>query len=402
MLSISENKRYILKNGEYFPFLADTAWTLLQKLTYEEMVFYLDKRFEQGFNVIQVSALSEDDGIRNPDRYGNLPFVGGDVYKPSLEYFKRIHFLADECHKRGMVLVLLPTWGDKFNLKQGIGPEIFTPENALFYGRFLADFIGDRENIIWMLGGDRPLETQNHFDIIDSMAKGIRSGEHIYHLMTFHPQGEASSADYLKGKSYIDFHSLQSSHSFGGFNSHKMVKKTLETEFKPCIDAECFYEDFPIGFDIGWNYRFNVFDIVQRIYKNMLSGALGHTYGHQSVWCFKEETDGEYLYSWKQALERPMAGLMKNINVLTGSIDIMSLKPSSIAVDTICAVGNGFVLVYVEKNQTVFIDPEGKYTFKSAKWFDPISGLFLNADILPQKNVVLSEFNNDAILIIYY
>ena len=44
MLTVSKNNRVLLKDGKYFPYLADTAWTLVQRLTREETVFYFDKR----------------------------------------------------------------------------------------------------------------------------------------------------------------------------------------------------------------------------------------------------------------------------------------------------------------------------------------------------------------------
>lgn len=402
MLSVSKNKRYLLKDGKFFPYLADTAWTLLQRLSREEIIYYLDKRKSQGFNAVQVSAISELDGIRVPNREGNLPFKSGEVGRPDNNYFSVLTFLADECEKRDMVLVLLPTWGDKFNKKWGIGPEIFTPENSFLYGNYLANLIDKRENIIWMLGGDRPIENDTHRKIIDEMSRGIRSGEAVKHLITYHPCGEASSSDYLCGVNYIDFHSLQSGHSFGGYNSHNMIEKTISIDNKPCLDAECFYEDFPIGFDIAWNYRLNDSDIRRRIYKNMMSGALGHTYGHQSVWCFRNETDLEYLYDWKEALERPMAKMMNNINKLISMIDMTTLKTEKIACDASGAVGDGFALVYIENNEPVFIDVDGKYNIKKACWFNPVSGEVIQYDDIPQKNITAtSPFNHDAVLILY-
>lgn len=326
MITVSENKRYLEKNGKYYPYLADTAWTLLQKLTRNEIVFYLDKRVSQGFNAIQVSVISELNGIRTPNREGNLPFIGENLKKPNFEYFDLLMFLMKECDKRNITLMLLPTWGDKFNKKWGIGPEIFTPENAYFYGRFLAGFAGKYE-IIFMLGGDRPIETEVHREIINEMAQGIRDGESVRHLITYHPCGETSSLQFLKNCDYIDFHCLQSGHSFGGYESEKMISKVLKKEKKPCLDAECFYEDFPIDFNTDWNYRFTSSDIRKRIYRNMMAGALGTVYGHQSVWCFKCFADSEYPFDWKTALDRPMANEIKNINVFLNNIDITDMKP---------------------------------------------------------------------------
>lgn len=401
MLTVSENKRYLLKDGRYFPYLADTAWTLVQRLTREGIRFYLDKRRSQGFNAVQVSAISELDGIRMPNCEGNLPFKEQEVCCPDEDYFSLVTFVADECESRGMVLVLLPTWGDKFNKKWGIGPEIFTPENAFFYGKYIAELIGRRENVIWMLGGDRPLETATHREITDAMARGIRAGEEKYHLMTYHPCGEASSVDFVSGKAYIDFHSLQSGHSFGGYESEKMIEKTLTIENKPCLDAECFYEDFPIGFNLEWNYRLCDTDIRRRIYKNLMAGALGHTYGHQSVWCFKEETDEEYIYGWRQALDRPMAKMMQNINRLTALVDITTAKPAMLAYNGSSCIGNGFILVYIDDLEPVFVDIGSEYSVQCAKWFDPVTGELSEAKLPKQNITAISPFGHDAVLLLY-
>ncbi|MBR4761891.1 MAG: DUF4038 domain-containing protein, partial [Clostridia bacterium] len=298
MLSISGDKRRFIKDGSYFPYIADTAWTLLQRLTRQEIIQYLDKRVSQGFNAIQVSAISELDGVRIPNREGQLPFENENVSSPCGEYFSLLTFLAVECQKRDIVLTLLPTWGDKFNKKWGTGPEIFTPENSFGYGRFLAEKMADFENVIWMLGGDRPIDNERHRAIIDNMAAGIRAGEKTHRLMTYHPPGEKSSADYLCGADYIDFHTVQSSHGFGGFESEKYILKTLKRENKPCIEGECAYEDIPLELNADWQYRFCAREVRSRVYRDLLAGAAGIAYGHQSVWCFKDSADGEYPFSW--------------------------------------------------------------------------------------------------------
>ena len=83
MLSISGDRRRILKDSEVFFYLADTAWTLLQRLSREEIVYYLDVRKEQGFNAVQVSYISEFDGVRLPNREGQLPFNNQNELTPN-------------------------------------------------------------------------------------------------------------------------------------------------------------------------------------------------------------------------------------------------------------------------------------------------------------------------------
>ncbi|MBR5922237.1 MAG: DUF4038 domain-containing protein [Clostridia bacterium] len=400
MLSISENKRYIQKDGVFFPYLADTAWTLLQKLSREEIVYYLDMRKSQGFNAVQVSYISELDGVNMPNREGQLPFHNGNVLTPNKKYAQLFDFLATECKKRDIVITLLPTWGDKFNKKWGIGPEIFTPDNAFKYGCYIAGVVGDYENVIFMLGGDRPIESENHRIIIDEMASGIRCGEKVRHLITYHPCGEKSSVDYLPDTEYIDFHSIQSSHAFGGFSCEKMIARTLKFEKKPCFDAECAYEDIPLELDDGWGYRFNDGDIRRRIYKNMLSGAFGHTYGHAEVWCFNTET-GNGKFGWKQALTRPMANQMRYVNELLKILDIKRFRPAKLCKDALCACSDsGDIAVYLQDLEPVFMKLKTEPGAGKMIYFNPKTGKAItDSRFIKTKTVLKSPFDNDAIMI---
>ena len=57
-LRISENRRFLVKeDGSPFFWLADTAWELFHRLNREEADYYLTKRAEQKFTVIQAVAL---------------------------------------------------------------------------------------------------------------------------------------------------------------------------------------------------------------------------------------------------------------------------------------------------------------------------------------------------------
>ena len=403
MFSISEDHRYLQKDGTFFPYLADTAWTIFQRLTRDEMIFYLDKRQAQGFRAIQACVLSELDGIYTPSVDGLLPFCEGDVTKANGRFFEKVLFFVDECEKRNMAAVLLPTWGDKFNRKWGIGPEIFDESNARFYGRFLARLIGGRENVIFMLGGDRPIETEGQRRIIDEMAAGIKEGERTPHLITYHPCGEASSSDYFADCDYIDFHSLQSGHSFGGFGSERMIAEVLKKEKKPCLDAESFYEDFPIAFDIGWGYRLNSIDISKRIYKNLMAGSLGAVYGHQSVWCFRRTVDEEYNYDWVEALDRPAAWRMANVKRLLSLADITGSRSCDHCINGLAREGEGYLMLYVERQTPCFFCADERSRWKDeGVWFDIVSGEIRACKVSGgQKIAACSPFENDGILILY-
>ena len=134
------------EDGSPFFYLADTAWELFHRLTKEEARLYIGERSRQGFNVIQAVALSEFDGLRTPNAYGRCPLLESDgeydPAKPDLDgeysYWDHVDYIINTAAQYGIYIALLPTWGDKFNIKWGKGPEIFDEQNAYAYGSFIA------------------------------------------------------------------------------------------------------------------------------------------------------------------------------------------------------------------------------------------------------------------------
>src|SRR5690554_3449697 len=137
-LRISADQRYLqTADGEAFLWLGDTAWELFHRLSREEASLYLEDRAKKGFNVIQAVVLAELDGINTPNFYGHKPFLDNDPTKPNEAYFKHIDFVVKKAEKLGLIIGMLPSWGDKWNKAWGTGPEIFTPDNALLFGEYL-------------------------------------------------------------------------------------------------------------------------------------------------------------------------------------------------------------------------------------------------------------------------
>ncbi|MBM4414003.1 MAG: DUF4038 domain-containing protein, partial [Chloroflexi bacterium] len=189
MVQVSANQRFLRTDtGEPFFYLADTAWELFHRLTYDQASYYLADRAEKGFTVIQAVVLAELDGLRTPNAHGDVPFDDLAQCTPNAGYFAHVDAVIAKANQLGVYMALLPTWGDKWNKKWGEGPEIFTPENAFGYGQWLGQRYRDAD-IIWVLGGDRPIETPRHQAIVEAMAAGVRDGDGGRHLCTFHPQG---------------------------------------------------------------------------------------------------------------------------------------------------------------------------------------------------------------------
>jgi hypothetical protein len=134
-LAVSENKRFLVTaSGQPFFWLGDTAWELFHRLNREEAERYLQNRAKLRFTVIQAVVLAELDGLEDPNPYGERPLVDNDPTKPNEAYFAHVDWIVSRANALGMYVGMLPTWGDKWNRKWGVGPEIFTVTNAEAYG----------------------------------------------------------------------------------------------------------------------------------------------------------------------------------------------------------------------------------------------------------------------------
>lgn len=389
-LKVHENNRYLMwDSGEPFFYLGDTAWELFHKLTSAEIKEYVDIRAGQGFNAMQAVLLAERDGLLVPNPYGRTPLKMKEAIPETLEldlegeysYWDHVDFSIRYMESKGMFAALLPSWGDKWNRKWGKGPEIFSKENAFQYGKWLGDRYKDQWNIIWVMGGDRPIEKTEHKEIIDAMADGIRKGDGGNHLMTFHPPGAASSIEFVKDCKYIDFHSIQSGHSMECYDSSDMLKATAESEKKPYMDMECRYEDHIAFFNR--NYYWSAADVRSNCYWNILEGACGQAYGHFATWCFHEEPNEEIGYTWKEVTRQPAAEQMKYLLKLRMSRSFFSLKPgrgylinnTAGITRQACGIGDDYLFAYTPQGLPIQLDLSDflKTNFRIC-WFNPRTG----------------------------
>ncbi|MEQ8812414.1 MAG: DUF4038 domain-containing protein, partial [Imperialibacter sp.] len=75
-LKVSGSQRFLVySDGSPFFYLGDTAWELFHRLNREDTDYYLQKRKEQGYTVIQAVVLAELDGLNTPNAQGNKPLV---------------------------------------------------------------------------------------------------------------------------------------------------------------------------------------------------------------------------------------------------------------------------------------------------------------------------------------
>ena len=326
---VSENKRFLEKEGgEPFFYLGDTAWELFHRLSREEATQYLEDRAKKGFTVIQAVALAEEDGLNTPNFYGHKPLLGNDPTTPDVkdgpenDYWDHVDFIVEKAEQLGLHIGLLPTWGDKWNKKWGVGPEIFSAENAALYGEWLGKRYANRP-IIWILGGDRQVESDLHRAIIIAMAKGLRKGDGGRHLITFHPSGGCGSAQYFHDEEWLDFNMRQHGHMVDFNPRYEETRRDYDRQpVKPVMDAEPVYEDHPWSFDAPGHGYTCASDVRRPLYWDLFTGAFGHTYGHHSIWQMHSErvpANNFPLVTWVEALDRAGSGQMRHARALLES-----------------------------------------------------------------------------------
>lgn len=328
-VKVSENERFLMQeNGKPFFYLGDTAWELFHRLNREEAETYLRNRAERRFTVVQAVALAELDGLNDPNAYGHKPLVNNDPTKPDVkegpanDYWDHVDFIVNKANAMGIYVGFLPTWGDKFNKKWGQGPEIFTVQNAEVYGEWLGKRYKDA-GIIWIVGGDRPIENDTHREITRALARGLRRGDVGAHLITYHPSGGGGSSTWFHEESWLDFNMRQNGHvpEFTG-RYDKTFDDYKRTPVKPVLDGEPIYEDHPVSFkakELGHSISG---DVRRPLYWNLFVGAFGHTYGHHSVWQMWSEGRkpvNNPLMPWSEAINQPGAAQMQHGRALMES-----------------------------------------------------------------------------------
>ena len=242
----TDGRKLVRPDGSSFLYLADTAWELLHRLNLADTEHYLTTRASQGFTAVQTVILAERDGLRAPTPDGQVPLHDLDPSKPNEKYFAHVDAVVARMNELGMVAALLPTWGDKVLNSPGQGPEIFTPENARAYGRFVGRRYRDAQ-VIWIMGGDRDTSRPPYLETIRAMAEGVKEGDGGRHLMTFHPPGRHSSAEFVHDEPWLDMHMWQTGHSNPELDTSSLIAKDrARTPVRPVFDGEPCYENIPV------------------------------------------------------------------------------------------------------------------------------------------------------------
>lgn len=390
LLKISGDHTFIVtQQDKPFLWLGDTAWELIHRLNREEVDIYLTDRAGKGFNVIQTVVLAELDGLNTPNAYGEKPLIQNDPVRLNEEYFRHVDYVINKAGKLGLYIRLLPTWGDKFNKKWGAGPVVFNPGNSEIYGELLAKRYQANTNIIWILGGDRDPENENHFSIVRAMANGIRKADTL-HLITYHPTGGKKATDYFLHEPWLDLDMCQSGHSRKSREYSYVFESRKSHVVRPFINGESRYENIPDRFwedqPYGW---LDDADIRISAYWSMIAGAAGITYGCNDIWQMYDihrEPVIKARTGWQIALELPGSSQLRYLKRIFEILPWQKMVPDQSLILNDNPENESHILsaITVDKQIIVAYTPTGnpiridcskiESAIVKALWYNPRSG----------------------------
>lgn len=382
-LRVSENhRRLVHDDGTPFFWLGDTAWELFHRLTLEEIETYLDARARWGVNVVQAVGLAEFDGLRVPNRYGDLPLIDEDPTRLNPGYWDLVDDVVVAAAQRGMYVGLLPTWGDKINQDWGAGPVVLNEENAFEFTRQIAARLVHRPNVIWINGGDR--DPKDRKAVYDAMGRGLLTSA-TPRLMTFHPCGGRSSSMDFHDADWLDMNMQQSGHGNREEVPDRMMAEDWAREpHKPVLDGEPRYESHA-PFEDGQGCHMDGDDARKAAYMTVFRGACGVTYGCHAVWQFASPSTNlvnRPLGFWKDSMDLPgirYYGLLKDLMLSLPFVDLLPAPHHVVGASDdpwtgprTLATGDGAVVaIYLPQGGAVTLAPAGART---VQWFNPRNG----------------------------
>lgn len=333
------------EKGEPFFYIADTAWMLFNKLKEDEVRLLFEDRRKKGFSGIHSVIFRDLFTPNTSNAYGVKPFATEkDMYavkmnREWIEYVRKIVKLAGEM---GLYMGLLPTWGDKWNdHSNSAGPIIMNAESARNYGRFLSDELADCKNVIWILGGDSPTQTQEYADIVHAISEGVRSGGSSDKLISFHPNGSSSSMQF-HASGWLDFNAIQSGHMQVNLPDYTHIETLYKMNPpKPCMNIEPNYEKCPMFTarkqqgEVPAIPLFSAYDVRKCLYRSILAGGAGFTYGCDPIRQIHREGDRIHVHNnwkdmptWKEALGAPASGQLQHLARILTERSYFTRKPA--------------------------------------------------------------------------
>jgi len=378
-IKISPNGRYFVDRDEKpFFWLGDTAWPLLARYSKSQAEAYLRNRAAKGFTVVQCVAawpwagsfedtpnVPPSTNDPQPNVFGELPWLNNNPATPNDAYFRHVDYLVESANRQGLVLAILPTWGQFVNETR-----VLNMSNARAYGRWLGKRYKDAPNIIWVNGGDRvPLGFE---EVYRELARGLREGDGGAHLITYHPCGWHSSAQFFHQEDWLDFNMIQTWTEWTKIHPSVSADIAL-TPVKPVVLGEPAYEDGP-EYPMG---PITPLIVRRQAWWAVTAGGF-FTYGQNQMWRMGKD--------WEKAFDTPGAAHVAKMKEILTARRWWELVPdqamfaegvsSGRTLNTAMrSIKGDFALVYLSSPCRVFIQLHRILTRNvKATWINPATG----------------------------
>jgi hypothetical protein len=308
-LRLSDDRRYLVDaDGRPFFYFADTAWSVAWKGTPDQWATYLDRRAAQGFSVLQVNLLPWRSSI--VDVEGNSPFVDGDVTRPNEAYFARYDRFIQMAAERGLFTCLMLVWGGP---RPDLPASWFTTEQAIAFARWAVERY-THFPMLWSISGDGPYDEDA--DRWEAVGAAVEAADPNDHPATNHMVTNRGWRFLHHASSWHDFHMIQTGHRLDArpnIAAQPFAYYRAEPT-KAFVNGEPWYEAHPDMADRPrYGPRFGEEHQRYAFWVSVLSGAtMGHTYGSQGIWNWKQPGDDETHLAgpqigptWSEGLELP-------------------------------------------------------------------------------------------------
>lgn len=306
-----EVPRYVSKDGSHFTtasgspvlWLADTWWYCASNLCpidgstapgilsmYKALV---DKRAEQGFNVIQIA-------FQGPSAPGLGNLVSLYIKPISLELRNQIWRNArryvEYANTRGLAVAIAATFHT--------GLDYLSLDQHKLMWQDIIDNLADLD-VIWLIAGEYNLmPATGRLDKVDALAEFIRKTDPHHRLLTAHPADLGRQMPTLERSGWMDFVMVQTGHgALAPVEIYQPRQRSGRTV--PVVESECRYE--------GIYGTYTETHVRQCMVRAIMAGAIGFSYGAHGLWYPKQsETDSEFsgfgqAKPWWQAMHYPGA-----------------------------------------------------------------------------------------------
>jgi hypothetical protein len=363
-INVSSNGRYFVdRNGKPLFWQGDTEWELFHFFTVSDARSLLEKRRDQGFNVIQVMATglypeaSRKWGAMKGMKAGEgiQAWLSDDPLTPNEDYFKRMDAIVAVAAQCEMILVI----GVYHAADQEAGR--INLGNAQTWARWLAQRYKNATNVVWSM---YPHAVAPSEPVIRATVEGLREGDGGAHLITMHPDPSPQSSSFLHAESWLSFNTLQTWNT--DLTNYDMVRADYtKIPAKPAVDGEARYEE-----EDGTT----PLEVRRAGYWASLAGGF-YSYGHGDNWMSPQ--------TWRNWWDTPGASQMKVLGRVFRSIEWWKLVPdqtilvTGIKGDVAARSAEGdWILAYLTSDAPVTCKLNRITASNSATgwWIDPLTG----------------------------